>query len=164
MIFRGVFQQTNKQTILSECTGTAYTKLVYGVWRFTNNSLCLPHAPSLSVCLFLWVCVVCVCFLLYLSLYPGCVVRAACFGIITIFLYAFCFFYKFNRHLCHSAYWCTHNPAHMSILLFHMHLHFSNSCVCVSPSQHAYAFPSSSTFIHIYRYIHVYVLCDDLYL
>ena len=31
-------------------------------WRFacfTNNSLGLPHAPSLSVCLFLWVCVVC---------------------------------------------------------------------------------------------------------
>jgi len=36
-------------------------------WRFTNNSLGLPHAPSLSVCLFLWVCVVCVCFLLCLS-------------------------------------------------------------------------------------------------
>ena len=28
-------------------------------WRFTNNSLGLPHAHSLSVCLFLWDCVVC---------------------------------------------------------------------------------------------------------
>ena len=28
-------------------------------WRFTNNSLGLPPAHSLSVCLFLWVCVVC---------------------------------------------------------------------------------------------------------
>ena len=28
-------------------------------WRFTNNSLRLPNAHSLSVCLFLWACVVC---------------------------------------------------------------------------------------------------------
>jgi len=38
-------------------------------WHFTNNSLSLPHAHFLSVCLFLSVCVVCVCFLLYLSFY-----------------------------------------------------------------------------------------------
>jgi len=38
-------------------------------WRFTNNSLGLPYAHSLSVCLYLWVCVVCACFLLYLSVY-----------------------------------------------------------------------------------------------
>jgi len=41
-------------------------------WRFTNNILGLPHAPSLSVCLFLWVCVECVYFLLYLSFYLCC--------------------------------------------------------------------------------------------
>jgi len=35
--------------------------------RFTSNSLGFPPAHSLSVCLFLWVCVVCVCFLLYPS-------------------------------------------------------------------------------------------------
>jgi len=35
----------------------------------TNHSLSLPHAHSLSVCLFLLVCVICVCFLLYLSVY-----------------------------------------------------------------------------------------------
>jgi len=38
------------------------------LWRFTNNSLGLPHAHSLSVCLFLSVCVVRVYFLLYLFL------------------------------------------------------------------------------------------------
>ena len=41
-------------------------------WRFTNNSLGLPHAHSLSICLLLWVCVVCVCFILYLSSYLCC--------------------------------------------------------------------------------------------
>jgi len=39
-------------------------------WRFTNNSLSLPPAYSFSVCLSSWVCVVCTCFLLYLSVYP----------------------------------------------------------------------------------------------
>jgi len=33
------------------------------------SCLGLPHAHSFSVCLFLWVCVVCVCFLLYMSVY-----------------------------------------------------------------------------------------------
>jgi len=47
-------------------------------WRFTNDSLGLPHAPSLSVCLFLWVCVMCVCFLLYLSFYLCCTRCAFC--------------------------------------------------------------------------------------
>jgi len=42
------------------------------LWRFTNTSLGLPHSHSLSVCLLLWVCVVCVCFLLYLSFYLCC--------------------------------------------------------------------------------------------
>jgi len=41
-------------------------------WCFTNNSLGLPHAYSLSVCLFLRVCVVCVYFLPYLSVYLCC--------------------------------------------------------------------------------------------
>jgi len=34
-------------------------------WCFSHNSVLL-HPPSLSVCLFEWVCVVCVCFLLFL--------------------------------------------------------------------------------------------------
>ena len=46
-------------------------------WRFTSNSLGLPHVHSLSVCLFLWVCVVRVCFV-STCLYPY-VASAACF-------------------------------------------------------------------------------------
>jgi len=46
--------------------------------RFTNNSLGLDHAHSLSVCLFLWVCVVCVCFLIYLSFYLCCAPYVFC--------------------------------------------------------------------------------------
>jgi len=43
---------------LSEYIRTAYAELLIRSvnpqpWRFTNNSLGLPHAPSLSVCLFL---------------------------------------------------------------------------------------------------------------
>jgi len=62
----------------------------------------------------------------------------------------------YNRHLCHGAYCCTRNPAHMPILFLHLHLHFSNSCECVVKFVHA--FPSSSTFLHNYRHIH-YFLC-----
>jgi len=119
-------------------------------WFFTNNSLGLPHAPSLSVCLFLWVCVVCVCFLLYLSFYLCCGRCVFC----VLFHVHNTFLYEFNRHLCHGAYWCTHNPARMSILLFHLHLRFSNPCVCVC--QRVYVFPSSSIFIHTNRHIHMY--------
>jgi len=47
------------------------SRLNFRVWILNPGALPIspPHAPSLSVCLFLWVCVVCVCFLLYLSLY-----------------------------------------------------------------------------------------------
>jgi len=38
-------------------------------WCFTNNSLGLPHAQSFSVCLSSWVCVVCVCFFLYVPVH-----------------------------------------------------------------------------------------------
>jgi len=77
---------------------------------------------------------------------------------LTTFMFSFFFFYKFNRHLCHGAYSCTHNPAHMPIFLFQVHLHFSNFGVCVS--KHVYAFPSSSTFIHIYSHVHIYICFD----
>jgi len=78
-------------------------------------------------------------------------------------LFVFFFlFHKSNIHLCHGAYWCTHNPAHMPRLLFHLYLHCFNSCGYVS--KNVYAFPSSSISIRIYRYIHVYVLCNVLYL
>jgi len=48
----------------------------------------------------------------------------------------------------------THDPAHMSILLFYRHVYNSNSCVCVS--KHVYAFPSSAILLHIYRHLHMY--------
>ena len=90
-----------------------------------------------------------------------CVACAECFVFCSIFLttvmLACSFFYKFNRHLCHGAYWCIHNPAHMS----NLHLPFSNSCVRVS--KHVYAFSISSIFIHTYRHVHMYGLCSVLY-
>jgi len=79
---------------------------------------------------------------------------------ITIFLFSFFFSYKFNRHLCHGAYWCTHNLAHKIILRFLLHFHFCDSCVYVC--QLVYALPSSSIFIHIYRLIYMYI-CFDYY-
>ena len=61
--------------------------------------------------------------------------------------------YKFNRHLCCAAYLCTHNLAHMPILLFLLHFHLCNSCVCVF--QLVYALPSSFIFTHNYRHIYM---------
>jgi len=49
-----------------------------------------------------------------------------CSTLLPIFLFSFFCFYKFNRHSCHGAYWCTHNPAHMPVLFFQLHLPFSN--------------------------------------
>jgi len=94
-----------------------------------------------------------------------CVARAACFVFcsisLTAFLFSFFLFYKFNRHLCHGAYWCTHNPGYVPKFLVHLHLHFSNSCVCAS--KQICAFPSSSIFIHTYLHFHMYVLSSVLY-
>jgi len=130
-------------------------------WRFTNNSLGLPHAHSLSVCLHLWVCVVCIWFLLYLSVYLCC---ARCVFCVLLYIHNHCFlssfqvFFKSNRNLCHSVSFCTQNLAHMPILLFLLHFHLCNSCVCVC--QLVYALSPSSIFIHIYRHIYMYTCCD----
>ena len=56
-------------------------------WRFTNNSLGLPLAHSFSVCLSSWVYVVCVCLLLYLSIYL-CFARCV-FSVLLIFIVPF---------------------------------------------------------------------------
>jgi len=130
-------------------------------WPFTNHSVSLPHAPSLSVCLFLWVCIVCVCFLLYRFFYLLC---ARCvfwvwFCIHNHLFVLFLLFLQENRQLCHGAYWCTHTPVNM---MFHLYLHFSKSCVCLY--KHVYAFPSSSIFVHVYCHLHMYCLCYVLYL
>jgi len=121
----------------------------------------IKHLPCLFACFYESVSCVYAVFSTYLS---TCVARAACFVFCSIFLTALLFifflFYKFDRHLCHGAYWCTYNPANMSKYFFHLHLHLSNSSVCVS--KHVYAFPSSSILIHIYYPIHRYVLCAVL--
>jgi len=67
-------KHTHSLIFLSEYIGTACAELVIRganpqPWHFTHDSLGLPHADSLSVCLFLWVCVVCVWFLVFLSFY-----------------------------------------------------------------------------------------------
>jgi len=51
-----------------------------------------------------------------------------CFILLPIFLFCSFWFHKFNRRLCHGAYWCAHNLAHMpaSVLFFHLYLHSSN--------------------------------------
>jgi len=77
---------------LSEYIGTAYAELLirsvnHQPWRFTNNILGPPQAHSLSVCLYLWVCVLCVWFLLYLCFYLCC---AHC---------VFCVLFYIHNHL-----------------------------------------------------------------
>jgi len=128
-------------------------------WRFTNNNLGLPHVHSLFVGLFPWICVVCVCFLLYLSVYLCCArcVFCALFYISTPFFFLF-LLYKFNRHLCHGAYWCTHSLSHMPTLLFLLHFNLRISCVCVC--QLVYALSSSCTWIYNHRHIHMYIYDD----
>jgi len=75
-----------------------------------------------------------------------------CFLLITIFLFSFFFFYKFHRHLCHDAYWCTHNPAQrprlLPIYIFISHLP-----------------PTSHTLLHVskYTFISQYILLLLLY-
>jgi len=132
-------------------------------WCFTIlASVSLAHLPCLFTCFYESVSCVYAFFSTGLS---ACLARAACFVFSSVFiityLFPFFFFYKFNRHLCHGTYSCTHNPANMPFFLLHLHLHFSNPCVCVS--KHIYAFPSSSIFIHTYPHIHMYVLCSVLY-
>jgi len=126
-------------------------------------SVSLMHLPCLFACFNESVSCV---YAFFSTCHSTCVVRAACFVFgsvsITTFLFSFSFFYKFNRRLCHGAYWCTHKPANMPRLHFHLHLHFSTSCVCVC--KNVYAVPSSSIFVHIYRHFHMYGLCYVLYL
>jgi len=70
-----------------------------------------------------------------------------------------------SAYLCvllHTVSCYTHDPVHMSVLLFHTHVYYSNFCVFVSDP--VYAFPSSSISVHICCHIHVYALCYVLYL
>ena len=118
-------------------------------------SVSLTHLPCLFACFYESVSCVYAVFSTYLS---TCVVRAACFVFGSLFittslfsLFSLC---KFNRHLCHGAYWCTHNPDLIPILLFHLHLPFPPS-FCV-PEQ-VYAWSSSSIFTNVSPCSYVYV-------
>ena len=137
------------------------SRLNFGVWIPNLGALpilasvSLTHPPCLFACFYESVSCV---YAFFSTCRSTCVACAACFVFgsifLTTFLFSSFFFYEFNRLLCHGAYWCTRNRAHLPIFLFHLHLHFSNSCVCVS--KHIYAFPPSSALIHIYCHIHKY--------
>jgi len=66
------------------------------------------------------------------------VLCAACLGFCSIFTTTFflacSFFYKFNRHLCHGAYWWKNNPVHSGIIPWYVYLSFSifPACVCLN--------------------------------
>ena len=83
-----------------------------------------------------------------------CVARAACFVFgsvfITTFLFSFFLFYKLNRHLCHGAYWYTHNHAHKPRLLFNcIFLPLLPAYVCRNLCPHCPPIPYSYTFIAV---------------
>jgi len=137
---------------------------LFAVWIPNLGALQIIALVSLThfPCLFAFICesVSCV-YDFFSTRLSNCVARAACFVwcsvLITTFCFLFFFFHKLDRHLYHGAYWCTHNLAHMPILLFRLHFHLCNSCACVC--QLVYALSSLSIFIHIYRHIcvHIYV-------
>ena len=123
-------------------------------WRFTNNSFGLPHAHFLFVCLSLWVCVVCVCFLLYLSVYSLsiCVAHSVCFEFCCMFM-TNCFQFQ-NLHVYHTA-------VHIPLLIF---LYFSSTCicivsilVCVYPHTYANLPPSSRIVTFASECIHIFI-------
>ena len=78
-------------------------------WCFTNNSLGLPYAHFFSVCLFLRVCVVCVCFLLYMSFYL-CSARYVCRVLFHLHNHQLEF-----RNIQIQDYCCTHKLVYDSI-------------------------------------------------
>jgi len=91
----------------------------------------------------------------------------SCSLLINIFLLSVFFFYKFNRHLCHSVYWCTHNPAHMPRLLpiciFISHLPPTSRTLMLASNIHTYLntsfcpFYTNLLFPYVFSYVYVYV-------
>jgi len=103
--------------------------------------------------------VVCVCF--FSTCLSACVASAALFVCVFVFLTTFLFssLAKIISLVQCSCY--THNPAHMSVLLFYLHVDYSNGCVCVP--EHLYAFPSSWIFLHIIA-LFICTLCVMFYI
>jgi len=66
--------------------------------------------------------------------------------------------FKFNMHLCHGPYWCTHTLAHMPIFLFYLHLHSCNSCLCVFKQLYALTYLLPYIYVRLQIYIHISTL------
>jgi len=139
-------------------------------WRFTNNSLGLPHAHSFSVCLFSCVCVMCVWFLLYLSFYLCCERCVVCvwfcihnhlFALFLLFLriqyisFARCLVIRMTLLICLPSF-----SMYMFIILISAYLYLIQYT-------HFPPFPYPYTFVAIftcilcvmfYTYTHVFVL------
>ena len=95
---------------------------------------------------------------------PTCVASAAWFVLTFVFVTTFLFSVFFSCEFDTSL-WCScymYDPAHMSVLLFHLYIYYFNPCVCVST--HVCAPASSSIFVHIYSHCHMYCLCHVFYL
>ena len=120
---------SEKVITLTEDITCWMSRLNFRVWIPNLDALpilvlvSLTHLPCLFACFNESVSCVYVFFSTCLS---TCVARAACFVFGSIFLnpfsFSFLFFCKFNRHLCHGAYWCTHSPDHMPKFPFHLHV------------------------------------------
>ena len=112
-------------------------------WRFNKKRLCLPHVHSLSVCLLLWVCVVCICFLLYLSFYLG--LHPACFVLCSISITTFSpppYFYSLNFKV--YPYCCSHSLAiWLYLLSISTFTVFTHVCVHFHTSESTHLPPSS---------------------
>jgi len=122
-------------------------------------SVSLTHIPDLFNCFYESVSCVYTFFSTCLSICVLCTAYFVCCSIfITTFFISFFFVYKFNRHLCHGAYWFTRSLACMPIFQSRLHLHSSNSCVCAC--QLVCTLFSFSTFIYNHRHIHVYTFND----
>ena len=134
-------------------------------WRFTNNSLGLPHAPSLSVCLFLWVCVVCVCFLLYRFFYLFCA-RCVFWVRFCIHNHLFVFFLLFLEIYYTYVTVPIDVRIHLRIWLNYIFISLNPAYVSVNMYTHFPPLPYSYTSIAIfictvcvmfYTYTHVFV-------
>jgi len=167
---RFVSLETKRNSFQSRVHASLTVEWALGVWIPHHGvlpiiaSVSLTHIPSLFACFYESVSCVYTFFSTCMSI---CVARTACFVFCSIFvntfLFSFFFFYRFNRHLCHVAYWCTHTLAHMPIFFSCLHFHLSNSCVYAC--QLVYALSSSFIFIYNYQHIHMYIcdvlLCND---
>ena len=100
------------RTILPTCLSTFSIRIFVSqipAYVYVNMYTHFPPLPYLYTLIAIFIYMVCVLF--YTSTHN---------------LFSSSWFNQFNRHLCHGAHWCTHNPVHVFILFFHLYLHISN--------------------------------------